>query len=240
MEISLQLPVLTPAEVTRCFRMQYGDNTGTCFLHSHAGLIAFVTAAHIIENMISGDNILLQQDGIWKSYSVIEVHTNDASDIAIFTLENVVLDRAWDEAEIKMCLGHPVIYLGYPHGLVGDYPMQEGSSSPIAKVAHWSGTIKIKGVEVSLYDGLNNPGFSGGPIFHRAIGSAKNSVVGIINGYRHEREKMGQVFEKEGEKETPVPNQFVKLNSGIIYAAPIKTATGLFGSLAHGQPTSTN
>lgn len=85
-----------------------------------------------------------------------------------------------------------------------------------------------------VLDGINNPGFSGGPIFHCGLGQTEPSLFGVVNGYRFEQYSQGQVFKKVGENFEPIEDTYVKRNSGIIYAASSEVANTMISLLKNG------
>ena len=90
-----------------------------------------------------------------------------------------------------------------------------------------------------VLDGVNNPGFSGGPTFHQQYNEDNPAVdvVGMIKGFRFEKEKLGQVFTRSGpvgKSVQPERDLFVRTNSGMIYACRRRHIEELFGRLNHG------
>lgn len=235
----LTFPELHSGHIGRCFSLRYGDSSGTAFLHSFEGKVAFVTAAHVVGNLAVGDSIWLRGKDNWSTFKVAEIKTDDCQDVCVFSIEKFWVSAPWKEPEIEMLLAQPLVYLGFPHSLCGDYPGQTELVTPLAKVAHFSGNILINDAELMVLDGINNPGFSGGPVFHLQAGANKPeiAVVGIIHGFKHEQEQIGQVYRKigeDGDMVEPIRGQFVKLNSGMILASSRRHFEKLFEDLEVG------
>lgn len=207
-------------------------------MHSIESKAAFVTAAHSLKGIEGGDNIMIRSNSAWRSFEVSEIKIDSKQDIAVFALKKFVLSELWVEPDIQMFLAHPVVYLGFPHSLSGDYPGQLDMATPLAKVAHFSGSIDVNGANLIVLDGINNPGFSGGPIFHLQAVSEEPQVglVGMVHGYRYEQEEQGRVYKKTGRSgEVVSPTEyFVKLNSGMILASARRHIDSLLMSLPHG------
>jgi hypothetical protein len=80
-----------------------------------------------------------------------------------------------------------------------------------------------------ILDGINNVGFSGGPIVFSANGKPK--VAGIVTGYREEQRLLDFAY-KEGQIEKAVYAQ----NTGLIYGAGSKVIVDLIQMNPSGYP----
>lgn len=129
-----------------------------------------------------------------------------------------------------LALGQDVYFLGFPYQydqLLSSIP---GDSKPLpfVKKACLS-TILTDNKSILLLDGHNNPGFSGGPVCFKEIGSGKKAmaIAGIVSGYRFDRQ---YVFD-ENDTQT---KSYVKDNTGIII---VHAKTYLFRNshMAHGN-----
>ena len=115
-------------------------------------------------------------------------------------------------------LAHDVYFLGFPYDLISEFSssINEDFPIPFVKKAIVSQFYK----DCIMLDGHNNPGFSGGPIvFYPKPNSNDLSVVGVVSGYRFERETVYQ-----NEKQTSLT---YKANTGIIVAYGIEHALNL-------------
>jgi hypothetical protein len=98
-----------------------------------------------------------------------------------------------------------------------DWRRSRGGSSRLAFVKHAiiSATDKPGGVNIIYLDGMNNPGFSGGPVIFNPNGdSQKPQVCGVISGYRRE-------FQEVLHRAAPVAELTAAANTGIIVATDI-------------------
>ncbi len=218
------LPALRDNHVGRCFHLRYVNSFATAFLHSCDDKVAFVTAAHAIAGASVGDNLHLRLKNGWASLEITELETDQRQDIAAFSLKGFITTGSWKEPKIALLLAQPVVYLGFPHSMSGDYPGQAEWVTPLAKVAHFSGNVQIREASLMVLDGLNNPGFSGGPIFHQPYGvdSPTVGLVGMVHGFKFEQEQQGQVYRStgvDGRASEPERGLFVRLNSGMILAS---------------------
>lgn len=236
--MKLELPILESGHINRCFHMRYSKSYSTCFLHSNNDKAAFVTTAHSLSGVEAGDRIMIRSNSEWIPFEISEIVIDKLQDIAVFTLNMFKISALWHEPQTEMFLAQPVVYLGFPHSLSGDYPGQMDMATPLAKTANFSGNINIGGANLMVLDGVNNPGFSGGPIFHnQAISDdPKIGIVGIVHGYRYEQEEQGRVYRKSGTdgKDTVPTEYFVRLNSGMILASPRRYIDDLFEKLPQG------
>lgn len=204
-----------------CFQLRYGNSYGTSFIWGpNKDQTVFVTAAHVVRGLHVGDNIQIATDNGWASIGVTGVWFHpDGHDVACistanFKVETQQFDFRYNNA---MLPGGQVKFLGFPHGLKGQYP-GAGFPTPLVRTAFWSGVVEIEGKQIAIYDGFNNPGYSGGPIY--AVDSqGQTSLAGVISGFRYEKLDLGQLYRKEPDShEQEVIGHYVKPNSGMIYA----------------------
>lgn len=234
---SLRVPVLYAEQIQCCYLVNFENQISTCFVLFYEGRSFFVGAKHALLNLKNGDNLHFSRNNQWEPLKITECIADDnGNDVTIFTSKifshqvgSVPINRA------PMVPGSTVIYLGFPHGLAGTFPKQLDFPTPLAKVAYISGRVEVNGISIPILDGINNPGFSGGPIYcNNERGFPV--VIGLISGYRYEKSSSGQLYRKLSEQydEEKVAGHYVKLNSGIIYFTDITCAE----SLSHNLTTS--
>jgi len=114
-----------------------------------------------------------------------------------------------------MAYSEDMFFLGYPYGLGMTIDAQV--QLPIVKKAILSGSDSQTGggLHTMYLDGLNNPGFSGGPVVTMRFNPPR--IVGVISGYRVDWQQL--LVNK-----LPDPSLSVQTNSGIIIAYDIKHA----------------
>ena len=144
-------------------------------------------------------------------------------------------------------IGGDCEFLGYPYG--GSWKASTPGSrnkspsptdgwfwSPFAKRCMLSGTMVKNGVTIFVLDGINNLGFSGGPVI---IGrGASTQVFAVVSGFHPEPLEVlsapdpAQPYVSPlppppalpGQKATPARKQIVESNSGLILAYDITPA----------------
>lgn len=175
--------------VTRVFHIMHDDQLGTCFSYDIEGKYYIITAKHLFKGA-KPDHVKIRHNNEWKNLGVSHlIFAADGIDIAIFT-PHAPLDT-FLTANLgltqRLRLGGDVYFLGFPYGLSStlteDYSAkvrQNGYPFPFVKKAIISGWDAYKH---QLYlDGINNMGFSGGPVVH--MEGAIPTICGIISEYR--------------------------------------------------------
>ena len=215
MQASLRLKA---SEMHGCFRVAYGQRTGTTFLHHVAEGSVYVTAAHVLKGAKAGDRVLFQKNEGSLPVTLRELHFHpDGDDVCVFTSDSIRVEKFEPlDGKAGTHMGDPVRFLGFPHGLGNSYPGQ-GFPTPLLRGALFSGVVEIKGKSLVILDGFNNPGFSGGPVY-AFDEDGKARLFGVISGYRYEQQSHGGVYRRgEAGDEELVPDVYVKPNSGLIY-----------------------
>lgn len=217
-----------------------GAETGTMFSVDVDNRQYWLTAKHILTGKTSGPagefshkTVLLQiLDPIgseikWNSirFDVID----SGKDIDIVALVPTTQLQVSDIPALQLSSGNFGIggecsFLGFPYAdtWTATFSTTTGLLSykmPFIKHCYISGIIK-QPQGVLVLDGINNPGFSGGPVLYNT--GPSQVVIGVISGYHVE---LGQVHSVElpatstavGTKKENV----VDLNSGIIIAYPV-------------------
>lgn len=208
----------------RTFRMQFGDETATCFTVDIDGKQYIVTARHALPGIGQAVTIQLQHDGQWKDLNCSLVgFAPDEVDIAVLAPPHAISPSHPLEPTTKdMFLSQDAYFLGFPYGLqaeVGglnaDFPLPLVKKACVSMLTFAPGKTKYL-----LLDGHNNPGFSGGPVIFSPHGQLQNvRVAGVISGYKFVWDK---VFIQD--KETDLA---VKYNTGIVVAYSIDYAVEL-------------
>ena len=217
---------LTDLEMNTCFQVKIGGSLGTAFLRGSGTKTYFVTAAHVIGSLKSGDIIQLHFQKGWKDIEVETAAKNsDGYDVAVFTTKGPKSMPINFSNELPaLFIGSELKFLGYPHGLTNSYPSQTGFSTPFVRTAFFSGLYEENGHEYLVLDGFNNPGYSGGPIYGLSK-SGKPVLVGVVSGYRIEHVSHSGVFQLDATgNEMRLNEIYIKPNSGMVLA----TALGKF------------
>ena len=165
-----------------------------------------VTAKHIASTINHQAVVEIAHEGTWKHLPVRLVgHGKGKVDISVLAPQQLFGGSAPLKIPAPMTLAKDVYFLGFPFNMsldVGnlnaDFPL------PFVKRAILSAFFTDRGLV--LLDGHNNPGFSGGPV----VGSDGERVIGVISGYRHQRQAVLDSNENEG------PYTY-DMNTGIIH-----------------------
>jgi hypothetical protein len=216
-----------------CMQVRTSAGIGTCFYRKVFKRGGFLSAAHVFRNVQAGETVYFHKPGEWVPHTIKEiVHQPDGHDVCAFTVEDLVFDTP--DANLRLASlwpGDGVRFLGFPHGLSNTYPSQTGYSTPLTRNAHLSGAIIHNGIQLTVLDGFNNPGYSGGPVFADA-GDGVPTLIGVISGYRNEERFKSLVYRlAEDGTELAVEGYFVKPNSGMILAVQSVPVFETFDSL---------
>lgn len=125
-------------------------------------------------------------------------------------------------------LGQEAYFLGFPYGL---YSSVGKGAVPLVKHAYVSAVVNCDAVVpggspdegLLLLDGLNNPGFSGGPVVAPDVyspGPRILKVIGVVSGFRNEYINVnvnGKV----------AMNAAVPVNTGIVVATTFERVTAM-------------
>ena len=179
----------------RTFRLLHNGATGTGFTFDVDGRQYLATARHVVEGLEAGSNFGVSCSGTWQQVAVGSVwFSPTGADVALLSLERQLspahgVVMLGDGATFS--LSQQAYFLGFPYGLqteVGqlnnDYPIPFVKSGIVSSFSMLSG-----GSQVVYIDGINNPGFSGGPI---VTISQKQEVVivAVVSGYRYNEDKI--------------------------------------------------
>jgi hypothetical protein len=220
------------------YRIKTQAGVGTCFLYGKKEGFFYVTAAHLVKGVAVGENVLFDHKSGWipRTIEAIFVHPV-GQDLAVIITNQEVGGEPNFDATFGVMPGQPVKFLGFPHGLRSNYPSQFAYSAPLVRSANFSGVIDLDGVQMTILDGFNNPGYSGGPVYCCGDdGQAK--LFGVISGYRPEIETHSRVYKKnENGDYEPLPDFFVRPNSGMIHVVGKGECDKLFAIVDQFQPT---
>lgn len=213
--------MMTINVITRVFNIKFNNTIGTCFAIEVDQKQYFVTAKHVINNANSGDTVGIAHETGWLERPMELIGHSSTTDISVFSLPHFIVKRhPMPATREHIVYGQDVYFLGFPFGLKNDLgDLNNGFPAPIIKKAILSNVPGPTG-EVLLLDGLNNPGFSGGPVVFKAYDDSQYyKVAGVISGYRAETENALL-------NNSPTAIQY-RTNTGIIIAYTIDNALEL-------------
>lgn len=180
--------------------IEFEKSTGTSFFIKNKDEEYLITAKHIFQNKIQhGEyaNIYMEKGAIKEWFTVqVYFHSEPNVDIAVIKMKEKFCYIQPYELSEKVVLGQDCRFLGFPLQQKFHTSMKQGKVAFI-KRALFSAFMIIDNYEVTLLDGSNNPGFSGGPVIFQEMESGKNFIYGVVSGYF-------QQFNKIETKSTPV------------------------------------
>jgi len=120
-------------------------------------------------------------------------------------------------------LGGDCEFLGFPYGGGWRASWKEGPSFWMPYVKHCSVSTLVSGEpRVWVLDGINNAGFSGGPVVYRT--GPEQKIIAVVSGYHLEPTDVIASAAKKVPARKPEEHLKVNLNSGFIIAFDISYA----------------
>ena len=211
--------MITSNTLQRTFYIKYSKFLGTGFTFERNQVQYLVTTGHTFPFTEHNQNVefMIMHNNKWEVInSKIYKHHDINVDIVVLCLPNDI------SARLPMYVGtNTLIYaqdcyfLGFPYGKFiedSDY-INKGYPIPFVKKGIFS-TIPFKKENLELFyvDGLNNPGFSGGPCIFYPVGQTTPSVAGVVKGY----------FPHIIDVKTPLGEYTFEENSGLVEVHSIK------------------
>jgi hypothetical protein len=225
--------VISQETFRRVFHIRIGNVQGTAFTFEVEGRQYFATAKHLLGKLTDVEAVEFRLAGQWHLSPVKVVGLADGVvDVCVFATDQPALARRdWVADPTRYFVSQEVYFLGYPFGL-GE--PAEGDTLPNAFVKKGivAAMQALPGGHRRLWvDGINNKGFSGGPIVVQTPHVLKDDshVIGIISGYKNYR------LEVEAEGQPPT-GLFVRENTGLIEGFGIEHAVGLARANPIGLP----
>lgn len=211
--------------IQRVYHLRVNNEfTGTCFAIDIDKKQYIITAKHLLKNWDEKSKLQIFHELHWKNMETRLIgHANDPIDISVLAFDDLNHEGKIDNLEIKdgagnFFYGQDVYFMGFPYGKKSEIGIENNNLPiPFVKKAIISnfGADNKNNIFTIFLDGINNPGFSGGPILYRAIESERKLfVAGVISGYQTVRNPV-----YVGDKESDL---YQKENTGIIRAYNIK------------------
>jgi S1-C subfamily serine protease len=151
----------------------------TLTLHGRQWL---VTARHVVDGWDVEDIRVTTLRGAGTNRLERIADMQPGADIAVFSVDGELTQDLPLAATLEgICYSQDAYFLGFPFGF-GLNP--QDSSLPFVKKAIISALYKdVNGVGLVLLDGINNPGFSGGPVVFCRQGTQDWHVAGVVSSY---------------------------------------------------------
>jgi len=213
--------------LNRVIHLRGADCAGTGFFVHVDGREYVVTARHLAEAL--NENFLdvsFKNQWVRENFDVVG-HCSE-SDVSVICFNRAICSK---EFTVILSLegltyGQEVFFLGFPFGLSGDVDaLLAGLPLPFVKRATVSNIGNVSHPELSLgadfwLDGINNIGFSGGPVVWGKSNDLMNyRICGIVCSYYLDPEPV-----RDGVEQTTYR---VDSNTGLILAASIDRAIRL-------------
>lgn len=198
--------------------------TGTAFFIDVDNREYLVTAKHVVPEFKTGDTVGIGRAEGWAYVQPRLVgHAPGEIDISVLALDQRIVSREYrvEPTVNGIYISQDVYFLGFPYGSDGGYGgINHGYKPPFVKLSILSASQQGDGTLQALYlDGINNPGFSGGPAVFFDTTANHYKVAGVISGYRVDEQRV-----HHGQEEY---EHYIRANSGIIIAYGIEYAVRL-------------
>lgn len=220
----------TGGALTRTGMVEYNNERGTIFSIDVDGREYWITAKHILTGAkhppygsVATRSVTVHfldpnsDEEHWVPLTFTVIDPGPDIDIVALApsytiLQNPIASLSTDPAGVM--LGGDCEFLGFPYG-GGWRSTWEGGKH------YWMPYVKHCTVSsLAVLDGINNPGFSGGPVLYNTGPNQK--IVGVISGYRLEpAEVIASAMSKPKVVRPPAkhpPSVAVNVNSGFIIA----------------------
>ena len=146
-----------------------------------------VTAGHLVPGTNRLAEVAVFHADKWEKLSMVVLRSADA-DVAVLVPPQVLTPTLkivhGSEGAV---LGQEVFFLGFPYMLSTDVPANINNGFPIPFIKKGTLSAWYKGqspYQMIFVDGINNPGFSGGPLVAVKSQTKEMMVMGVVIGYR--------------------------------------------------------
>jgi hypothetical protein len=178
------LSMVTSNALQRTFLIRSGQSTGTGFTIDLDSGHYLLTAKQVLEN--ATESIEIFQNGEWRGFEV-EPTTVSEPDVDAIALRLSV--RIWPNHPLEPSNSFYVstadVFARFPFRLIhGCLSSHNGFPIAFVKSATCAGLGGTVAARVMFLDGINNPGFSGGPIVYTDYGTNRLKLAGIVSAYR--------------------------------------------------------
>ena len=224
--------MITTNVIQRTFHIRFGDSTGTAFAIDRDNRQYLVTARHVVENITSGNSVLIFHERQWKNISVEVIGIGAGeTDVAVLACPvRLAPSHPLESSSAGLTYGQPVYFLGFPFGWDGGGE-QINRDFPIPFVKAGIVSSIIFGDPSRIYvDGHNNKGFSGGPLVFlpNSRQGAEFQVAGVVANYP--TPIVEPVVDSVGDPilgSNSQPIAYFKENQGFVVAIGIRHVTDL-------------
>jgi S1-C subfamily serine protease len=214
--------------LSRVFQIRFNGSTGTAFVIDFEDQQYIITANHMVvgAGTQAKVDVFGGGDSEWHSFDFKILHgPSQCADVAVLIpVEKRVSTADPIPYPYNYLIGQEAYFLGFPYGLYTSFAKQKQAVA-LVKHGYISASVSCAAIYpnasqdegLMLLDGLNNPGFSGGPVVAPDVSAPNHAfkLVGVISGYKSENVQLnvnGQA----------TANASVATNTGIILVVPIQ------------------
>jgi len=178
--------MLTPSIIRNVFPVKNGKRTGTCFTIDYDTNQYFVTAKHIIKNLQNGNCVEFLISGNLIKTNVKTIGHHHTADVSVFTINDHPELQGLKFHIKETEPGQDVHLIGFPTGTGARKSDQSKKKYPqqLIKKATVSRIINNNTDKYLLLNGINNPGFSGGPVILKDPTDRTFKVAAVISGHK--------------------------------------------------------
>ena len=202
----------------RVFNLRMDSRIGTGFTIEVDNRQYLITAKHVVGSSAPSGMIEIFHDNAWVAgpYRIIPVEA-EVVDIAVLALSQQLAGVLPVTLGFKGAfLSQSVFFIGFPFGLsIDGRAVNSGYPIPLVKHGILSAFFSQEG-QPFIIDGINNPGFSGGPVV-TAENPQKPNIIGVVSGYRTSTEPVFQGGQSN-------PDLSVRANTGLLIGFEIDYA----------------
>lgn len=218
----------TMGALTHTFMFQYHNERGAIFSIDVDGREYWVTAKHIFtgaqhapygqmpKSAVDVEIVAANGQPIIARLAVVNPVSDENADVAVLASPETPLGTPGIKTDSNVLIGGDCQFLGYPFGTSWMAKLNgQQTVLPFAKHCVISAIFQEPVGQIVL-DGINNAGFSGGPVLY---GTGPNqSIFAIISGYLPEEVPVSVA------PGAPAVKESVSVNSGFILAFSIDLA----------------
>lgn len=187
--------IVTANILQRVFLAKYHELAGTVFTIEVDSRQYIIGAEHVFKGIAEKDSIQIFHDKTWKNLAIEKVgNMKKGVDVIVFAPEIQISPTYEISATTKgIIIGQDVYFLGFPFGITNNVEqLNNYFPLPFIKkgiLSTWVGIGK-EATKILYIDGINNEGFSGGPIVFYDQNSKTLKIAGVISGYMNQYDKV--------------------------------------------------
>jgi len=230
--LSTQSQIFLPSiYLETTFNIQYDGDIATAFTGLYKDSFYLITANHLFKKTDRNINFKIFSGKDWiKQSGKVYFYKDTMADIAVIVTHFTDNSKLYVNLEMDDSQNTPFgdtgFFIGFPYGFYteGNSSINSGYPLPLVKKASFSGVVMIQGFKYDVYDGFNNPGFSGGPMMfkdYRETVHNKWYLAGVVKGYYPQT---NSVSGKIGKQKATFK---YKENSGIVAVTPSRYITSI-------------